>query len=330
MTNQGTTKKRRLGKGLQSMLKAAPVVVDLESTPKPINNLEAIPDAISQEKVETGATPGNTLLHIDVARISPSPFQPRREFEESELNTLAESIRESGLLQPIVVRPGKTPGDYELIAGERRWRASQIVGLTTLPAIVQDVDDETAAGLALIENLQRSDLNPIERADALKALQQRFGLTQQQIAERVKLERSTVANLIRLAELDPELRGMVASGKLSAGHARALLSHPAGQTRTELAIRCVNERWTVRDIERYTQSKQPAQGPANSHPNSRGTAEQNAELADLQKRLSQHMETKVSIKTNSKGEKGELVIAFYSIEDFDNLLGKLGFAPEIM
>src|SRR5207248_2832206 len=163
---------------------------------------------------------------IAVTAIVPSRFQPRKVMDEGAIARLADSIKRSGLMQPVVVRPAG--GGYELIAGERRWRAAKLAGLVQIPALVREVGDEQAAEWGLVENVQREDLNAMERAWALRDLSQKFGLQQSELADRVGLDRSTVANLIRLTELEPEIADLIAKGKLSAGHGKALLMVPAG------------------------------------------------------------------------------------------------------
>ena len=198
-------RKKRLGKGLSSMI-AKPVAV----APR-----EAASDPDSTGS--SAATDG--ISSLPVGEIVPNPHQPRQDFDEESLRSLTDSIRTSGVMQPIVVR--STASGFELVVGERRWRAAQAAGLERIPAVVHDLDDQTSAQWALVENLQREDLNPIERAEAFLGLQDQFGLTHQEIADQVGLTRSAVTNQIRLNELDEGTSALVRSGSLSAGHGRA-------------------------------------------------------------------------------------------------------------
>ncbi|MBZ0172589.1 MAG: ParB/RepB/Spo0J family partition protein, partial [Phycisphaerales bacterium] len=184
-------------------------------------------------------TSGERVIAIALEDIEPGRHQPRTRFDDTALAALSDSIRAVGVIQPIVVRPAETPGRYELVAGERRWRASKLAGLATIPALVRETSERSAAEAALIENLQREDLNPLERAAGLRGLVDRFGLTQQEVATRVGLDRSSVSNLLRLLELEPAISAMLETGELGLGHGKALLSAAPGQTRVELAKRAV-------------------------------------------------------------------------------------------
>ena len=253
----------------------------------------------------------------------PNKFQPRLSFEDGGLNELAESIKRVGVVQPILVRP-RTAGGFEIVAGERRWRAAKLAGLVEIPAIVKSLSDAESAEWAVIENVQREDLNPIERGVAMRGLIDRFGLTQAQVAERVGIDRSTVANLIRLIELEPSIRNMIVSGRLSAGHGKALLAAPAGASRAALADKAAAEEWSVRRVERA------AAGLAEGHrqfakPSRQLSTAQSAAIADLERRLGEHLGTKVSIHTDVKGEKGRIVLEFFGLDHFDGLMSRLGF-----
>lgn len=266
---------------------------------------------------------------IEVDRIRPSPFQPRRVFDEPALEQLASSIRRSGLMQPIIVRPG-ADGMFELIAGERRWRAARIAGLGVLPAIVRELDDEEAAEWGLVENIQRADLNPIERAHGLRALAERFGVSHAQLGERVGLDRSTISNLIRLTELEEEVQAMVASGRLTMGHARALLAAPAGEPRLRLARRAAQEEWSVRRIEAgakdLSQTDEEPKNPANPQPDSVQT-KRSVIIGDLERRVASHLGTKAHIRLSARGNRGRVVIEFFSLEHFEDVMRRIGL-PE--
>ncbi|MFG0285591.1 MAG: ParB/RepB/Spo0J family partition protein [Phycisphaerales bacterium JB039] len=262
------------------------------------------------------------LRRIRPGLIDPSPFQPRQRFDEEQLRHLADSIARSGMMQPIVVRPS-AGGRFELVAGERRLRAAKLAGLGELPAIVREIDDEGAAELALVENLQREDLNPVERARALRALGDRFNLTHAQIAERIGLERSSVTNLVRLLELESELLEMISHGLLSQGHGKALLGAAPGAPRVKLGARAAREEWSVRRLEQECRDGGGAK-PSKPAP-ARGGPDRPASLADLERQLGEHLGTKVRIAANSKGDRGRLTVEFYSLDHFDGLMEKMGF-----
>jgi ParB family chromosome partitioning protein len=260
-----------------------------------------------------------------VEHIVPNPRQPRTDFDLPLIEGLAASIRQSGLMQPILVRP---VGDrFELVAGERRWRAAKLVGLQTLPALVRVLDDQSSAELALIENVQREDLNPIERARALRRLSEEFGLTHQAIADRVGLDRASVTNLVRLADLDDGCASLVRSGKLSQGHAKALLSISDIKARLSLAERAITQEWSVRELERQVQlrhqsekGERPASSAVPQDPSAR-----DANVADLEQRLSAHLGTRVRIQLGRKKGSGRLVLEFYNLEQFDGIMQRIGF-----
>ncbi|GAB4385662.1 MAG: ParB/RepB/Spo0J family partition protein [Phycisphaerales bacterium] len=237
------------------------------------------------------------------------------------MNQLADSIREAGVIQPILVRAVGGPGSgYELVAGERRWRAARKAGMDRIAAIVISLSDEQAAEWALVENLQRTDLNTMERAHALRALQERFGLAQADIAQRVGLDRSTVANLIRLTELDAEIQDLITSGQLTAGHGKALLAISDTAQRLRTARKAAKEGWSVRKLEAHSRS-------SSEHARHVNTADVAPSLVDLERRLSEHLGTRVRILTRS-GTRGRLSIEFYSLDHFDSLMHKLRFEAD--
>lgn len=251
-----------------------------------------------------------SVLLIDVSRIVPNPLQPRVRFPEEELAELAASIRQKGLLQPIVVRP--VDDHFEIIAGERRWRAAQSAGLQQIPALVHQVADQDLLELALVENIQRSDLSPIEEAQAYRMLVDDFGLTQEEVAQRVGRSRSSVANLLRLLQLPGEIQAMVLSGELSMGHARTLVSAPRSQ-QISLARQTLQSGWSVRQLEervRRTSSPSPPRitVPRPTDPN----------LLAAQERLERFWGTRVEIRPASDG-RGTIVFHYFSEEELDRL-----------
>jgi len=283
------TPKRALGRGLSALIPQASVPVQSELPPS------------------TG------IVRIAVEQIVRDPTQPRKTFDETKLRELAESIRTQGVIQPILVR--RDGSEYRLIAGERRWRAAQLAGLHEVPAVVRDVTPAEAFELALVENLQRTDLNPLEEAEGYRRLVQEFGLTQEQVGERVGRDRASVANALRLLQLPDAVKELLASGALGMGHARALLGMVSGAELVKAAERIAREQLSVRETERIvrtsrTSTSAPARRPA-------GSAAARAVVEDLQRRLG----TKVRLE--DRGGKGTLEIDFFSYEDLERILALL-------
>jgi len=249
---------------------------------------------------------------IDVADIDLNPYQPRREFDIDSLNDLVESIRMHGVLQPIAVR---TSGDrFQLISGERRWRASNELGERTIPAVIHEVDDQAMLELALIENIQREDLGPIEKAKAYRQLMREFNLTQEEVGRRLSQKRSTVANFLRLLDLPEELQGMLANREISMGHARALLAIESEAERKKVAQKAAKGHLTVRDIERLARGKKAGGGrggkPAAPKPD--------LHLEAVAKRFREVIGNKVSITGDHL--KGKIVIDYFGTEDLNRVL----------
>ncbi|MAO22543.1 MAG: hypothetical protein CMJ25_17490 [Phycisphaerae bacterium] len=322
------TKRARLGRGLGALIEQGQtpsVSIDLEqgssvSETKQKANTEDLPSSQVQEVDDR-----QLVLEIAVGDIVPNPHQPRRVFDEQALSALAESITAHGLMQPIVVRRS---GDvYELVAGERRWRAAKLAGLGTVRALLSEADDERSAELALIENIQRADLNPIERGMGFAQLIERFGMTQQQLAERMGMSRPAVANLMRLLELDASLQELVARGDLSVGHAKVLLSCQDESRRNKLAEECIVEGWTVRLLEQRVNEANIEDQVSEHVPNKTETPERgrlHTVLRDMERRMSEQLGTRVMLKTNAQGSKGRVVIEFYDLDQFDGLLARMG------
>ncbi len=271
--------------------------------------LEALLGPISREQAEASGA----LRELPVTSVRPNPYQPRTRIDEGALAELVASIEASGLLQPVVVRPHS--GGFELIAGERRWRASQAAGLHEIPAIVREVSEAQAFELALVENLQRADLNPMEEADGYRRLVEEFGLTQEQVSQRVGKERSTVANALRLLGLPDEVKTMVAEGSLSAGHARALLGLPRMPELVEVANQVAAKRLSVRDTEKLVQQAKATKAGKDSGKPQKQSPQVKALTEELQRLLG----TKVRIVEKGSG-KGTLEVDYFSYDDLDRIL----------
>jgi len=258
---------------------------------------------------------GESIRQIPRAQIVPSPLQPRKVFRAEELQEMVDSIRERGIIQPLIVRP--VAGKFELIAGERRWRASAEAGLETLPVIVREASNRDVLELALIENLQRADLNPMEEADAYARLMKEFSLTQEQVARQVGKARAVVANAVRLLTLPEQIRAWLGTGDLSVGHAKVLLGLSRAEEQVLAAERIRKENLTVRATERLIASLQAGTKPATKRKGASAVAGA-AIFADLEKRLQQHLGTRVRIA--GKAEAGKIEIEYFSPEELNRLL----------
>jgi ParB family chromosome partitioning protein len=329
---------RRLGKGLSGLMNLqAPVQVAAPiNTPQASRSEEPVVREPEPTRIEvpSPAKPDNYLsdvVNVPVGAIRVSPYQPRRTFDEKALDELARSIKASGVMQPVLVRPVvPAVGDvqFELIAGERRWRAAQRAGLAALPAIVRELSNSTAAEWALVENVQREDLNPMDRAFALRSLLTNFGLTHDELGERLGLDRSTITNLLRLAALEPEIADLIVAGKLSGGHGKALLGIQNSAKRIEIARVAAQFGWSVRKVEAIASEIAQGGGAANKSggPAPTDVSPRHAVLRDLERQIGAHLGTKVQIQTDPAGKRGRLVIEFYGLDHFDGVVTKLGFS----
>lgn len=263
---------------------------------------------------EPVAEKGESIRQVARSAIVPSPLQPRKTFRPEELTELVDSIKERGIIQPLIVR--LVNGKYELIAGERRWRASAEAGLETLPVIVREASNRDVLELALIENLQRADLSPIEEAEAYARLMKEFTLTQEQVAQQVGKGRVVVANAVRLLTLPEQIRTWIGSGDLSVGHAKVLLGLHRAEEQLIAAERVRRENLTVRATERLVESMRVDTKPKTKRRAAAATSE--AIFADLEKRLQQHVGTRVRIV--GKANAGKIEIDYFSPEDLDRIL----------
>ena len=328
-----TKKKRRLGMGLSELI-GVPVEVsppaETRGAGQPAERVAAeSPNKPGRQVAASGPSPadllveGDGLLVVPVGEIRPNAHQPRNAIEPASLESLAASIRTAGVMQPIIVRPRGADGLHEIVAGERRWRAATIAGLAGVPSIVRQIDDRTAAEWAIIENVQREDLDAIERGDAFRQLQEGFGLTHAEIAEQVGLTRAGVTNQIRLCELDDGIRTLIRRGALSGGHGRSLLGVASIDQRLAIAKQAIEGEWSVRELERRVRQLTVVPGSGTGSKSS--TQGGRAHLDDLERQLGEHLGTRVRIQTGRKRDRGRLSMEFYDLEQFDGLLTRLGF-----
>lgn len=307
------------------------------STKKPVSRLgKGIAGLVNidiQPDHPPTADDAERLIRVSLDAISPNPYQPRQAIDEQRLQELAESIAAHGVMQPITVRRKQGGGtEYELVAGERRWRAAQRLGLETIPARLVDLDDRSSAELALVENVQRADLDPIERGHALLRLRDEFGQSVVDLAKRIGQPRSTIANLIRLTELEEEIANMLRSGALSFGHAKVLLGIPSGERRLELAHGAVGEEWTVRKLEEVARGvvsggdqAAPSSGDRATGPAQLSEAEhrRRLQLAELSRELGGQLNTRVHVSQDRRGGPGSISIHFFDDDQFEGLLKRL-------
>ena len=269
---------------------------------------------MDNETVDSGG-----VVTLRLSQIEPNRDQPRKIFSEEALNELADSIREHGVLQPLLVRP-LPGGSYQLVAGERRWRASRMAGLQEVPVVIREMDEEQAMEIALIENLQREDLNAIEEATGYKQLMERYGMTQEQVAKRVGKSRPAIANALRLLNLPQKVMDMVGEGEVSPGHARALLAFDDQDRIVEIAQKVKTGKYSVRDIERLAKNQDEKKEKAAKAPEEPAWGGKSAFLTEMEIAMSMEMGRKVRIIPN--GEGGTLQIQFWDEEDLKSLAEK--------
>ena len=305
-----------LGKGLGALIPtgpaSSPVLAAVEAPPPVLREVDAGPAEV----------PGATFRELPVSVIRPNPRQPRQVFDDEPHEELMSSIKEFGLLQPIVVRPGQN-GDYELVVGERRWRAAADIGLETIPAIIRETADDAMLRNALLENLHRVQLNPLEEAAAYRQLLDEFGTTHEELAQRIGRSRSQVTNTIRLLNLPVPVQRRVAAGVLSAGHARALLTLDDPAAQDELAGRIVAEGMSVRAVEELV-ALAGHERPAKPR-GSRGHRATAPALTDLADRLSDTFDTRVKVELGRR--KGKIVVEFASVDDLERIVALM--APSV-
>ena len=336
----------RLGRGLSSLM-SSPVqvespteqgpagkpdkveVVGAEQAVSSVSGVESSKGSVrtqTKPAVSSADPPSQTqeqagLTYLPVKSLQPNRHQPRQRFDEAALKRLADSIASEGVMQPIVARPCvDSSGRYEVVAGERRWRAAQLAGLVKMPVIVRNLNDRQIAEWALIENLQREDLNPIERAEAFSRLIEQFGLSHEEAGARVGMDRSSISNHLRLLSLGDSVKDLIGEGLLSMGQARALAGLSDVDQQRLLAERAVRQGMSVREVE--AEARKISSGAGVKTKPSR--AVKAPFLADLEKQIAEQLGTKVSIKSGRKKGTGTLSIEFYSLDQFDALVGQLG------
>jgi ParB family chromosome partitioning protein len=292
-----STKKRGLGRGLEALLGTS----------------KAAAAAVTPEEAA-----GDALRTLPIDHLQPGRYQPRTGMDPERLAELAESIKAQGVIQPIVVRE-IARGKFEIIAGERRWRAARQAGLADVPVVVREVDDRAVIAMSLIENIQREDLNPLEEAVALQRLIDEFALTHQQAAEAVGRSRAAVSYLLRLLELPDAIRALLESRQLEMGHSRALLTL-APAAATALAREAVANEWSVREVERRAQ--QLSAGKVAGKPAAKPARRQDADIAALERDLSERLNAKVQVQ-HGRGGRGKLVIAYHGLDALDGILERL-------
>jgi ParB family chromosome partitioning protein len=289
--------RKALGKGLQALLpnRSSTSVVFSPAQPAPAR--------------------AGSVQFISIEQVTPNPNQPRRDFEATALMELSQSIEREGIIQPLLVRE-TGPNEYQIIAGERRWRAAKSAGLTEVPAIVRTADDDQALELAIVENIQREDLNPIELAMAFQRMAAELGLSHDQIGQKTGKQRVTITNAVRLLQLPPDVQQMIASKQLSSGHARALLKFDEEDLQRELAIRCVREGWSVRQIEEFTRPNLALSGRKPRRRNEAKPLDPNVKEAISE--MERVLGTKVRVVEKASG-KGHIEIEYYSDDDLSRI-----------
>ncbi len=332
--NKEKQNKKTLGRGLGSLLGGGAydgaasnnlnTQNEYSSAQQPSGNLITQDDASSIKKqelttIQTVVEEDKKIWLLSIDKLVPGQFQPRKHFDKEKIHELAQSIKENGILQPIVVRK-RQAGGFEIIAGERRWRAAQVAGLHDIPAIIKSYTDQEALQLALIENIQREDLDPIEEAESYQRLIEEFGLSQQEAADKVGKERSTVANAIRLLALPNEIKNLMSDGKISVGHAKVLLSIPEKAQQIKLVKAAVEKELSVRALEALIKSNQRESEVADQK-----LVDRQDISHKLAVQLAQQLQKKLATKTEIKYKKGKgsLTIQFYTDDQLNSIYERL-------
>ena len=312
-------RKAGLGRGLDALFAdAAPISEEQQA--ENTKNKKAAAD-LSKAKETPDSTDRDRIIYIDINDIKPNSAQPRNVFDEDKLKELADSIRANGVIQPLIVREGKT--GYELVAGERRWRASRIAGLRKIPCIVRDFDDRQNAIVAIIENMQREDLNPIEEAAGLKAMTEKYGFTQEQISVSLGRSRTYIANSIRLLKLPPEIQEYVSSGQMSAAHGRTIINIPDKAKQKEIADKIIRNDLSVRATERLAEKVKDELRPERKKRKKAADTDKAkaAEITAVERELMTLVGTKVNITGDES--KGKIELEYYSLDELNRLIDAL-------
>ncbi len=309
---QQVMKTRRLGRGLESLIRTSEPGVPESGEPA------------HEPEVDLVSEPGQThavMQEIPVDAISPNPYQARRQWNQDKIAELAGSIRANGLVQPVLVR--QVEGGYQLIAGERRLRACKSLGMQSVPAIVRRSTDLQQVEWSLVENIHRDDLNPLDRARAYQAYLSQFGVTQAEAAARLGEDKSVISNHLRLLDLPAEIQQMLLDGKLTMGHARAIVSLPTDELRRKIGNRAIAGRLSVREVERIVRRYMNETGTV-----AQGLAEKKPHVVDMELRIATALGAKVRLDIRRDGKRGRMIIEFHSLEDFDRILDRLGIPGE--
>jgi len=308
MVDKTGRQRRHLGRGLEALI--GPIT-------KLAGQTSSAPDTGEARNFPPDKDLQKSMRQVLIEAVKPNPYQPRTSYNDEDLRELADSIRAKGVIQPILVR--ETSTGFELIAGERRLRAARIAGLEDIPSLVRQASDAEMIELALIENIHRSDLNPVDRALAYQKYLSSFSLTQSEGAQRLGEDRSVIANYLRLLDLPEEIKRMLIDGRLTMGHARAILALPTDELRNKLANRALAGRLSVREVERLV--RRALIGSAEGKTKVIETA---PHIIDLERKLQEILGTKVTISTRKRGHRGRIIIDFYSLDEFDRLTEKMG------
>lgn len=318
--------KPRLGRGLSSLLSNVNLPVEMEvptdspAGPNPRATPSASAPAPAAPAADAKPTDGSSI-QVPLGSVVANPHQPRKQMNEASIAELAASLKATGLIQPVVVR--QVGDTYQLIAGERRWRAAKLAGLATIPAILREVDSFTQAQMALVENVQRENLNPIDRAQAYRTLMSQLGLTQAELASRVGEDRSTIANHLRLLDLAEPVQAMIGDSRISLGHAKILAGVSDLAEQNRLANLVVNQGLSVRNLERLLQ-----ESTSRTTPPVAPTTPASAHYQDLEKSLSSQLGLRVQLRAGAKKGRGKLILHYGTLDQFDELLNRLRVKPE--
>ena len=313
MTTPKKEKPKHLGRGLESLI--GPIMNIGQE-----NSDTALGDNVSNFPIDNELQ--KNLAELNLNDIDPNPFQPRTTWNDQQLRELADSIKVNGIIQPIVVR--RKGSRFEIVAGERRFRAAEIAGINKIPAMIRATEDSEMLALALVENIHRADLNPIEKAKAYQNFMETFGLTQEQAAQKLGQDRSVVANYIRLLNLPAEVKQMLIDGSLDMGHARAILSLPTDDLRKKLANRALAGRLSVREVERLVRLALSEKDETRQ----KLIVEKPAHIRDLEEKIRSRLGTMVKIQARKNGQRGKIIIEFYSLDEFDSIAERLGVSAE--